>query len=95
MFKAFLDVVSLLHGDNSELIFLVHPDEEVLGVVVEDTLDQYCFSHLRCGLINLILSLLDVGDVEIQKHVNERLFGNHKRNCVTYLGAFRALLAFI
>ena len=28
---------SLLHGDNAHLVLLVNPDEEVLGVVVEDT----------------------------------------------------------
>ena len=32
-----LDVVALLHRDDSHLIFLVDPDEEVLVVVVEDT----------------------------------------------------------
>ena len=32
-----LDVRSSLHGDDSELILFVDPDEESLGVVVEDT----------------------------------------------------------
>ena len=31
------DVGTLLHGDNTELILLVNPDEEGLGVIVEDT----------------------------------------------------------
>ena len=31
------DVVSLLHGDDSGVILLVDPNEEVLGIVVEDT----------------------------------------------------------
>ena len=31
------DVGALLHGDNTELVLLVDPDEESLGVVVEDT----------------------------------------------------------
>jgi hypothetical protein len=31
------DSSSLLHGDNSELILLVDPDDETLGLVVEDT----------------------------------------------------------
>merc|ERR1719469_775668 len=31
------DVISLLHGHNTHLILLVHPHEEVLSVVVEDT----------------------------------------------------------
>jgi len=32
-----LDIGALLHGDDSKLILLVNPDEEVLGGVVEDT----------------------------------------------------------
>ena len=31
------DGSALLHGDDSHLILLVDPDEEVLGIVVEDT----------------------------------------------------------
>ena len=31
------DTGTLLHGDDSELVLLVDPDEESLGVVVEDT----------------------------------------------------------
>ena len=31
------DVGTLLHGDDTELILFVDPDEEGLGVVVEDT----------------------------------------------------------
>ena len=31
------DVGTLLHGDDTELILLINPDEEGLGVVVEDT----------------------------------------------------------
>merc|ERR1719219_1335219 len=31
------DVVTLLHGDNTELIFFVNPDEKVFIVIVEDT----------------------------------------------------------
>ena len=34
--KDSLDVTSLLHGDDSELILLVDPDQEALGGVVED-----------------------------------------------------------
>lgn len=33
----FEDTSSWLHGDDSELILLIDPDEESLGVVVEDT----------------------------------------------------------
>ena len=32
-----LDVGTVLHGDDSELILLVDPDDERLGLVVEDT----------------------------------------------------------
>jgi hypothetical protein len=32
-----VDVSTTLHGDNAELILLIDPDEESLGVVVEDT----------------------------------------------------------
>jgi len=35
--KDTLDVSSLLHGDDSHLIFLIDPQKEGLGVVVEDT----------------------------------------------------------
>ena len=33
----FLDTSTLLHGDNSELILLIDPHEEGLGIIVEDT----------------------------------------------------------
>ena len=33
----FLDASTVLHGDDSELIFLVDPNEEGLGGVMEDT----------------------------------------------------------
>ena len=32
-----LDVTALLHRDNTEMILLIDPDEEVLGFVVPDT----------------------------------------------------------
>merc|ERR1712178_640967 len=32
-----LDITSLLHGDDSGLIFLIDPQEEGLGIIVEDT----------------------------------------------------------
>ena len=32
-----LDVAALLHGDDSHLVLLVHPQEEGLGLVVEDS----------------------------------------------------------
>ena len=33
----FSDSSSCLHGDDSELIFFINPNEESLGLVVEDT----------------------------------------------------------
>ena len=33
----FLDVTTLFHGDNAEMIFFVDPNEEVLGFIVPDT----------------------------------------------------------
>lgn len=35
--KDFLDTSTLLHRDNSKLILLIDPDQESLGVIVEDT----------------------------------------------------------
>jgi len=35
--KDSLNISTLLHGDNSELILLIDPDEECLGIIVEDT----------------------------------------------------------
>ena len=35
--KDSLDISTLLHGDDSELILLIDPDEESLGSVVEDS----------------------------------------------------------
>ena len=32
-----LDISSVLHRDNSELIFFIDPDQESLGIIVEDT----------------------------------------------------------
>lgn len=31
------DVSTRLHGDDTELIFLINPNEESLGIIVEDT----------------------------------------------------------
>jgi hypothetical protein len=33
----FEDSTILLHGDDSELIFFINPNEESLGVIMEDT----------------------------------------------------------
>ena len=35
--KDSLDITSLLHGDDTELILLIDPDQEGLGIIVEDT----------------------------------------------------------
>jgi hypothetical protein len=34
--KNFTDIATLLHGDDTELIFLVNPGQEGLGIIVED-----------------------------------------------------------
>ena len=36
-FEYTLDITTLLHGDDSELILFVDPDKECFGCVVEDT----------------------------------------------------------
>ena len=44
------DTSSLLHGDNSQLILLIDPDEESLGVIVEDTSARWPVSvKVACG----------------------------------------------
>jgi len=40
----FVEISTLLHGNNSELIFFVNPDEECLLIVVEDTSTLWPFS---------------------------------------------------
>ena len=34
--KDTLDVAAVLHGDDAELVLLIHPQQEGLGLVVED-----------------------------------------------------------
>merc|ERR1719435_842032 len=36
-FKDSLYIATIFHGDNAKLIFLIHPDKESFGSVVEDT----------------------------------------------------------
>ena len=38
---------TLLHGDNTHLILLVDPDEEVLSLIVEDTLNKQINFYAR------------------------------------------------
>jgi hypothetical protein len=51
------DVRSLLHRDDSELIFLVDPDQESLIVIVEDTTGLGPFSLQTAGLEVLVATL--------------------------------------
>ena len=44
------DVSSLLHGDDSELILLVDPDKESLGIVVEDSSARWPVTVKSAGL---------------------------------------------
>jgi hypothetical protein len=52
-----LDVGTLLHGNNSELILLVDPDKESLGVVVEDTSSLWPVSLETAGFKIFITTL--------------------------------------
>ena len=52
-----LDVGTGLHGDDSKLILFVNPDEESLGVIVEDTSSLWPLSLESCRLKIFITSL--------------------------------------
>jgi len=51
------DVGALLHGNNSKLILLVNPDEEGLGVVVEDTTGLWPLTLETAGFEVLVTTL--------------------------------------
>jgi len=53
----FLDVGTLLHGDNSELILFVNPDKEGLGIVVEDSSSLWPVSLESSRLKEFVSSL--------------------------------------
>ena len=44
------DIGSWLHGNDSQLIFLVYPDKESLGIVVENTSARWPVSVETAGL---------------------------------------------
>jgi len=52
------DVRSLLHRDDTELILLIDPDEESLGVVVEDTARLGPFT-LETGTLKILVTTLE------------------------------------
>jgi len=52
-----LDIGTLLHGDDSKLILLVNPDEEVLGGVVEDTSSFWPVSLESSGFKEFVSTL--------------------------------------
>ena len=55
----FLNSSSLLHGNNSKLIFFVDPDEEGLGFVVEDTSTGWPVSvKIACDKESVSFSIL-------------------------------------
>ena len=59
-----LDIRALLHGNDSELILLINPDEESLGGVVEDTSSFWPFS-LETSRFKIFVSTLEkevIGD---------------------------------
>lgn len=45
-----LDVGSVLHGDDSQLILLINPDKEGFGIVVENTSSSWPVSVDSAGL---------------------------------------------
>ena len=52
------DVGALLHGDDTELVLLVHPDEECLVVVVEDTTRLWPFT-LKTTRFKILVATLE------------------------------------
>jgi len=52
------DTSTLLHGDDSELILFVNPDEESLGIVVEDTSSAWPVS-VKVACLKESISLLE------------------------------------
>ena len=52
------DVRSLLHRDDTELILLIDPDEESLGVVVENTARLGPFT-LETGTLKILVTTLE------------------------------------
>jgi len=77
-----LDVTSLLHGDDTELILLVDPDQEGLGFVVEDT--------TALGPVTLHTGNLQVGITRHEEEVviNQLLAGGliHASQGVVFAG---------
>jgi len=72
------DVGALLHGNDSELILLVNPDEESLGVVVEDTTALGPFTLKTAGLEVLVATL----EEEVVSDKGVTLSGGHFREGV-------------
>ena len=53
-----LDIGTLLHGDDSELILLIDPDEESLVVIMEDSSSLWPFS-LETSRLKIFVSSLE------------------------------------
>lgn len=53
-----LDVTTVLHGDNSELIFFINPDQEGLSLVNEDTTSIRPISAESCSF-KVLVSILE------------------------------------
>lgn len=76
----FLDVGSLLHADDSELVLLIHPHQEALVVIVEDTATRWPITIEVAGFQEAV-SLLEeevVGDellLDVLLHAFERVEG--------------------
>merc|ERR1719206_1276537 len=96
-FKDSLDISSLLHGDDAELIFLINPGEEGLCVVVEDAttlgpvslhtsnLEVSISRHKQEVIINQLLSNLLI-------HSSQRIVGSRKISLQVGKGLLHQLL---
>merc|ERR1719150_3438560 len=72
-----LDISSLLHGDDSHLIFFIDPEREGLGIIVEDTTT---FRPVTLHTSNSKVAVsTDKEEVVINKLLANRLFHSSKR----------------
>merc|ERR1719244_1435349 len=72
-----LDISSLLHGDDSHLIFFIDPEKEGLGIIVEDTTTLRPVT-LHTSNSKVAIST-DKEEVVINKLLANRLFHSSKR----------------
>jgi hypothetical protein len=70
-----VEVSTLLHGNDSELIFFVNPDEEGLLIVVEDTSALWPFS-VQVASFQESVSLPIINFVNISRNQSQIKFHN-------------------